>query len=91
MKRLNVNVAKTTQPAMEEIGKKEVTLYYLVIAGETKEEKVIINCGEKTYTKVKELLRDDEIKEIRDQSSKLAEEAVKDMQQANKKTGPKPL
>lgn len=91
MKKLNVNVAKTTQSAIEELGKKEVTLYYLVIAGETEEEKVIINCGEKTYTKVKELLRDDEIKEIRDQSSKLAEEAVKDMPQANKKTGPKPL
>lgn len=52
--KLAVNVAKSTQTAIPELGKKETTLYYLVI-GEG-ENKTIINVGQKTHDKVMELI-----------------------------------
>lgn len=51
---LAVQVAKSTQTAIPELGKKETTLYYLVI-GEG-ENKTIINVGQKTHDKVLELI-----------------------------------
>lgn len=51
--KLEVAVAKSTQSAIPELGKKENNLYYLVL-GEG-ENKVIINVGEKTYNSVSKL------------------------------------
>lgn len=51
--KLEVTVAKSTQTAIPELGKKETTLYYLVI-GEG-DDKVVINVGEKTFTKVQDI------------------------------------
>lgn len=52
--KLAVNVAKSTQTAIPELGRKETTIYYLVI-GEG-ENKTIINVGQKTHDKVMELI-----------------------------------
>lgn len=52
---LNVKLATSKQEAIPEINKKASTLNYLILTNE-KEEKVIINVGEKTYLSVKKLL-----------------------------------
>lgn len=49
-----IKVAKSTQEAIPEIGKKEQTLHYLIIGEEG--NNVIINVGEKTYEKVNKLI-----------------------------------
>lgn len=49
-----ITTAKSKQEAIPEIGKKEATLYYLII-GE-KEDKIVINVGEKTYNGVQKLI-----------------------------------
>lgn len=63
---LKVTVAKSTQSAIPELGKKENTLYYLVIA--KGEEKVVINVGEKTYNSVDKLCKEDKL--YKDEESK---------------------
>lgn len=49
-----VDVARSTQSAIPELGQAEKTLYYLVI-GEG-DKKIVINVGEKTYSKVAKLI-----------------------------------
>lgn len=53
---LTVKLATSKQEAIPEIGKKASTLNYLILINE-KEEKVIINVGEKTYLSVSNLLK----------------------------------
>lgn len=48
-----VTTTSVTQTANELLGKKEATLYYLII--ENEKEKIIINVGEKTHNQVKKL------------------------------------
>lgn len=52
-KTATVTTTTVTQTANEILGKKEQKLYYLII--ETTKGKMIINVGEKTHDKVKEL------------------------------------
>lgn len=49
----NIQTTTITQTASELLGKKESKLYYLII--ETLKGKMIVNVGEKTHDKVKEL------------------------------------
>lgn len=52
-----VNTTTVTQTANELLGKKETTLYYLII--DTPKGKLTINVGEKTHNQVKVLTADD--------------------------------
>jgi len=55
-----MKIATTTviQTANETLGTNEKKLYYLIIAND-QNEKVVINVGEKTHEKVKELLKNE--------------------------------
>lgn len=50
-----VNTAETIQVAIPELNKAAKKLYYLII-GDTPEERVVINIGEKTYIGVNKLI-----------------------------------
>lgn len=55
-----VKTAESKQSAVEELGKKEKSLYYVIIGDD--EDKVVINVGEKTYTGVKNHLYNEAVK-----------------------------
>jgi len=51
--KLNVTVAKSTQEAMPEIGRKEKTTYYLKVNDDITE--IVLNVGENTYNTINQM------------------------------------
>lgn len=64
---MKISTTTVTQTANEILGTKEKKLYYLIIQTDryetdnekTEREKLVINVGEKTHNKVKELMNND--------------------------------
>lgn len=55
---MTIETTTVTQTANEILGKKENTLYYLIVKNK-KGEKLVINVGEKTHKGVQELIKTD--------------------------------
>lgn len=58
---MKIQTTTVTQTSNEVLGTPEKKLYYLIITNE-KNEKLVVNVGEKTHDGVKKLLGEDETK-----------------------------